>query len=206
MAGNVINVKVVPKHKCWCMPIMPVSNYQSFHSGARKRRLWYSQYCQVVAISATTVLNRIKAIAAGITKPVITMGKKYEVDELKTFIKTKDNDYWIIYELDKENEQIADFKVGKRNKVNVKKVIDTLMHSGCKQIYTDGLNVYKLIISPKLHTVRRYGTLERAGVGFTIIARQLSAALLRLELARYQTHQCRKWGAGFVLNYAYLCN
>jgi IS1 family transposase len=50
------------------------------------------------------------------------MERIYEVDELKTYIKKKTNDYWVIYAVDKESRQVVDFKTGKRTKKNIKRV------------------------------------------------------------------------------------
>lgn len=88
----------------------------------------------------------------------MAIGHKFEVDELKTYIKNKRNDYWIIYALDSESQIVADFKVGKRTKKNIKRVTDTLLLSGCKQINTDGLEIYNAVIPSKLHRVHRYCT------------------------------------------------
>jgi insertion element IS1 protein InsB len=48
---------------------------------------------RLLEISAVTVLSRIKSIASQIQKPIISMGRIYEVDELKTYIKNKGRDY-----------------------------------------------------------------------------------------------------------------
>jgi len=113
---------------------------------------------RLLGISANTVLARIKNIAGKLKKPIIATGRKYEVDELRTYVKNRNNDYWVIYALDKENKQVVDLKVGKRNKINIKEVCDTLLLADCKQINTDGLNIYRFVIPAKLHRVRRYGT------------------------------------------------
>ena len=76
---------------------------------------------RLLNISATTVIDRIQKIAAGIKKPAIVTEKVYEVDELKTYVKKKTNDYWVIYVINKESKQIVDFKAGKRTKKNLKK-------------------------------------------------------------------------------------
>lgn len=45
----------------------------------------------LLGISPTTLIVRIKKIAAEIKEPVLVKGKIYEVDELRTFVKKKDN-------------------------------------------------------------------------------------------------------------------
>ena len=44
---------------------------------------------RLLGISPTTLINRIKKIASEIKEPVLSKGKTYEVDELRTFIKKK---------------------------------------------------------------------------------------------------------------------
>jgi insertion element IS1 protein InsB len=77
---------------------------------------------RLLNISAGTVLSRIKTIAGDIKKPSISIGKVYEVDELKTYIKKKTNDYWVIYAIDMESKQVVDYKTVKRTKKNIKRV------------------------------------------------------------------------------------
>jgi len=78
---------------------------------------------RLLHISATTVISRIQKIADNIKKPAIITERGYEVDELKTYIKKKANDYWVIYAIDRASKQVVDFKAGKRNKKNLKRVI-----------------------------------------------------------------------------------
>jgi len=112
---------------------------------------------RLLNISANTVLSRIKSIADSIKKPMIKTGKIYEVDELRTYIKNKNNDCWVIYALDKQTGQVVDLKVGKRTKTNLQRVTDTLLLAKCKKIYTDGLTTYRHIIPSVIHKIKRYG-------------------------------------------------
>ncbi|MGL4631135.1 MAG: IS1/IS1595 family N-terminal zinc-binding domain-containing protein [Leadbetterella sp.] len=64
---------------------------------------------RLLRISATTVINRIKKIALQIVQPSLSLGKKYEVDEMRTFIKKKDNLIWIVYGLEKEGKKVVSF-------------------------------------------------------------------------------------------------
>src|SRR5271168_4248940 len=88
---------------------------------------------RLLNISASTVLKRIKTIAGAIKKPVIPTGRQYEVDELKTYIKNKTKECWVIYALDRQSWQVVDLKVGRRTKTNLKRVTDTLLLAKCKQ-------------------------------------------------------------------------
>lgn len=113
---------------------------------------------RLLNISPNTVIQRIKNIASNIKKPPINTNRVYEVDELKTYIKKKSAECWVIYALDKQNGQVVDLKVGRRTKINLQRVTDTLLLSKCKRIYTDALNTYRQIIPTKLHKVKRCGT------------------------------------------------
>ena len=44
---------------------------------------------RLLDISPTTLLSRIKFIASNIIEPPLFMGKEYEVDELRTYVKKK---------------------------------------------------------------------------------------------------------------------
>jgi hypothetical protein len=44
-----------------------------------------------LGISPTTLIKRIKEIAYEIKEPLLVKGKTYEVDELRTFVKKKDD-------------------------------------------------------------------------------------------------------------------
>ena len=145
---------------------------------------------RLLNISACTVLSRIKIIADGIKKPSISTGKIYEVDELKTYIKNKNKECWVIYALDKESRQVVDLKVGRRTKKNLKRVADTLLLAKCKQVYTDGLDIYRQIIPSAIHKVKRYGTnkIERKNLSLRTHLKRLnrkticySKSLLMLE-------------------------
>ncbi len=113
---------------------------------------------RLLHIAAGTVLCRIQKIAGSIKKPAILMERTYEVDELKTYTKNKTKECWVICALDKQTKQVVDFKIGNRTKKNLKRVTDTLLLANCKQIFTDGLDIYRQIIPAALHKVKRYGT------------------------------------------------
>ncbi len=113
---------------------------------------------RLLGISANTVVHQIKRIADSIKKPIILTGRTYEVDELKTYKKNKGRDYWVIYALDRQSGQVVDLKLGKRTKVNLQRITDTLLLAKCQQIYTDGLGIYEQLIPDGIHNVKPYGT------------------------------------------------
>jgi insertion element IS1 protein InsB len=141
-----------------------------------KEGLGIRSIARVLKIAVGTVIKRIKLIAAGVKLPVISTGRVYEVDELRTYIGNKARECWVTYALDKENRNVVTFKVGRRTKSNLKIVTDTLLLSGCKQIFTDGLTLYREIIPPGLHKVKRYGTnrIERSNLTLRIRLKRLN--------------------------------
>jgi len=111
---------------------------------------------RIMGISAVTVIRRILYIASEIKKPPIATGRTYEADELKTYLCKKSNEQWIAYAIDRESRKIVDFRVGKRNKRNIRPVIETLLLSGAKCICTDSLNIYRTLIPKIIHKVKAY--------------------------------------------------
>jgi IS1 family transposase len=65
---------------------------------------------RLLNISPTTLLKRIKEIAAKITPPAISIGKTYEIDEMRTFYKHKDKLVWIVYALRLKSEVYSQFE------------------------------------------------------------------------------------------------
>ncbi|SHM80260.1 IS1 family transposase [Flavobacterium chilense] len=123
-----------------------------------KEGLGIRSTARVLKISTTTLLKRIVSIARDISKPVISRGKIYEVDELCTYIRHKKNYIWLVYALEKNSGNVVSFNVGKRTNKTLCRVLDTLKLSEAKKIYTDRLKNYRYLIEKKLHSVKRFGT------------------------------------------------
>ena len=99
---------------------------------------------RILEIYPSTILRRLVKIASKIERPYsITKGKDYQVDELFTYVKNKKNKICIAYSFEPKTRKIINFVVGRRNKNNLKKVIETLILSEAQKIYTDKLNIYK---------------------------------------------------------------
>jgi insertion element IS1 protein InsB len=113
---------------------------------------------RLLKISCTTVLKRILVIAKAITKPILSLNKRYEVDEMRTYYKNKGRLLWIVYTLQKETKKVADFVVGRRTKATLQKVITTLCLSNAEKIYTDKLNLYNFLIPARRHSSTKHGT------------------------------------------------
>jgi len=113
---------------------------------------------RILKISMTTVLSKIRSIASKIRKPLITIGKEYEVDEIRTYCKLKERKIWIVYALRRDTKEVVDFAVGRRTLKTLGRVTDTLQLSGAERIYTDKLPHYKNLISKAVHQTKAYGT------------------------------------------------
>jgi IS1 family transposase len=149
---------------------------------------------RLLNISVNTVLSRIKTLASHIKKPIISTGKIYEVDELKTYIKNKNDDCWVSYALNKENGQVVDLKVGKRTKANLKAVTNTLLLSNCEQVFTDGLGIYKQIIPATIHRVKRYGInhIERMNLNLRTHLKRLNRKTICYSKSILMLESCLK--------------
>ncbi len=132
---------------------------------------------RILRISLTTVIKKVKALAASIVKPLIPLNKKaVEMDELRTYIKKKENQYWIAYALCSETKKVIDFTVGKRSKRTLKIVVNTLLLSGAKTIKTDKLNIYQSLIPKHRYVSAAYNInhIERNNLNLRTHLKRLS--------------------------------
>lgn len=97
-------------------------------------------------------------IAKNIKKPVLSKGKIYEVDELRSYIKRKDKLIWIVYALERETKRVVGLSVGNRTNHTLNIVLNTIVLSDPLAIYTDKLKQYKYLIDEKIHRTKRFGT------------------------------------------------
>jgi insertion element IS1 protein InsB len=90
---------------------------------------------RILSISINTVQTGIKWRGKSIAKPPIRLHQaNIEVDELRTFIGNKQNQYWIAYALNRSNGEVMDFIVGKRSRCTLKVLVNTLLLSGVRKI------------------------------------------------------------------------
>ena len=104
-----------------------------------KEGLGIRSTARILNVSTTTLLKRIVSIAGSISKPIISKGKTYEVDELCTYIRHKKNYIWLVYALEKSSKSVVSFNVGKRTNKTLNRVLETLKLSDAKKIFTDRL-------------------------------------------------------------------
>lgn len=157
---------------------------------------------RVLEISPTTVIGRIKYLSGLISIPsVFTKGRKYEVDELKTYIGKKENEYWVCCTLEKENGKIMSMSVGRRTKATLKKALAPILLSTPKKIHSDGLKQYKSIIDKEIHNIRQYtiNKVERQFLNFRTHLKRLcrrticfskKACMLEAVIKIYLWHGC----------------
>ena len=82
--------------------------------------------------------------------------QQYEIDELRTYIKNKENECWVIYALNKHTKQVIDFVVGRRTKVNINKVVESLKILNPTKIFSDKLSAYRSLIPKEIHNTIQY--------------------------------------------------
>ena len=131
---------------------------------------------RLLNISPTTVLSRVIKLSKQIQKPLLAFGKTYEMDELCTYVRNKDSRIWIAYSIRKDIRKVIDFKVGKRTNKTLRSVVNTLLLSDTKKIYTDKLRNYKFLIPKEVHKTTQYGTnhIERMNVNLRTHLKRLS--------------------------------
>ena len=122
-----------------------------------KEGLGIRSTARILKISTTTLLRRIIAIAESIKTPVISMNKIYEVDEMRSYVKSKDRLIWIVYALERETKKVISFHVGRRTNNTLNVVLNTLKLAKPLAIYTDKLKQYRYLIDTSIHKTKRYG-------------------------------------------------
>ena len=113
---------------------------------------------RILEISPTTVTKRILQIAQRIQKPPIVLNRDYEMDELMTYIGRKDRRICVAYAIDRKSKQIVGFSVGRRNRVTLQSVVNTLLLSNATEIRTDKFSLYYSLIPEAIHKVKKRGT------------------------------------------------
>ena len=86
------------------------------------------------------------------------MGKTYEADEIRSFVRNKSRLIWIVYALERQARQVSCFNIGARTNKTLNVVLKTLQNSKAERIYTDGFKNYKYLIDNKVHKTFRFGT------------------------------------------------
>lgn len=131
---------------------------------------------RLLHVSPSTVQNRIDKIAKSIEKPILSLNKTYEMDELCTYIGSKDNRIWIAYAIRTDTKEVVDFRVGKRTNKTLRPIILTMQLTQATRIYTDKLLNYRILINKAVHSTAKRGTnhIERMNLTLRTHLKRLS--------------------------------
>lgn len=113
---------------------------------------------RVLGISPSTVIARIKRMAARLGPEPIARGRSYEVDELSTFVGHKQNRIWVAYAIDRRTKEVVAMRVGKRSKRILQPLLATLLGAEARRIHTDGCDIYSTLIPRSIHRIKRFAT------------------------------------------------
>jgi insertion element IS1 protein InsB len=150
---------------------------------------------RVLDIAVNTVVRLIKRTAEAIEKPPIPLHRKsFEIDEVRTFIGNKSNQYWVAYVLCSDTKQIIDFIVGKRSKKILRIIVNTALCSRVKVIKTDRLNIYKSLIPTRLHLSNAYNInyIERNNLNLRTHLKRLSRRTICFSRSLVMLSACLK--------------
>jgi insertion element IS1 protein InsB len=153
----------------------------------------------ILGISPTTVIRKTLRIAESITKPAVPLGKTYEVDELKSYCKYKTRERWVTYAIRSDTRQTVDFRIGRRSKRNLGAVIQTLLLSKARKIYTDRLKTYQFLIPRKIHRRQCYkiNHIERKNLDLRTHLKRLGRKTICFSKSDAMLEACLKiyfWG------------
>lgn len=131
---------------------------------------------RLLQISPTTVISRIKSISQNISIPLIPRFKVFELDEMCTFVRKKENRIWIAYAIRKDTKEVVSFNVGKRTNKTLRRVTESLILSDAKLVHTDKLRNYQSLLPDKIHRTKQYSInhIERMNLNLRIHLKRLS--------------------------------
>jgi IS1 family transposase len=114
------------------------------------------------------------------------------VDELCTYVGSKKNRMWVAYAIRKDTREVVDYRIGKRTNVTLRPIIQTLILSGAKKIFTDKLINYKSLITKEIHSVKQRGTnyIERMNLNLRIHLKYLGRRTICYSKSRTMLDAC----------------
>lgn len=147
---------------------------------------------RVLGISPTTVIGQIKGVAATLRPPPPKAGRAYELDELATYVGNKSNRVYVAYALDRKSRAVAGLVVGRRNKANLRQVVDPVVHADARRITTDGLDLYGYLVPPGIHRVKGFGInrIERNNLTLRTQLKRLGRRTLCYSKSIVMLHAC----------------
>ncbi|MBO6515108.1 MAG: IS1 family transposase [Bacteroidia bacterium] len=154
---------------------------------------------RLLNISPTTVIVRVLSISQSIKKPYIALGKSYEMDELATYIQSKNNRIWVAYAIRLDTKEVVNFVVGKRTNRTLRCVTNTLVLAEARSISTDKLQNYRSLIPESIHTTKQRGInhIERKNLSLRTHVKRLSRRTICFSRSLAMLIACLKiyfWG------------
>lgn len=150
---------------------------------------------RILKIALATVMKKIKLIAAKISKPPIPFNCKIiELDEVRTFVKRKDNHYWIAYAICSKTKRVIDFIVGKRTKRTLRMIVNTLLLTNAETIKTDKLSIYQALVPQHRHISNAYNInhIERNNLNLRTHLKRLSRRTICFSKSLLMLECCLK--------------
>lgn len=124
-------------------------------AGLSKEGMGISSISRWLKKPKTTIQRALLKTGNTVVKPQgHEPGGEYELDEMTLTIAGQ-KDIYLIYAINRDNRQVVDFFIGNRTKDNIRRVVDSVMSSSPKKIYTDGLNSYPSLIPKNIHKLGR---------------------------------------------------
>jgi IS1 family transposase len=157
---------------------------------------------RILKIALATVIKKIKQIAGKVIKPPIPLNcKVLELDEVRTFIRKKENPCWVTYAICSETKRVIDFVVGRQTKRTLKMIVNTLLLSNAETIKTDKLNIYQSLIPiPRHHSVAyNINSIERNNLNLRTHLKRLSRRTICFSRSLLMFECCLKiyfWALG----------
>ncbi|HCL06873.1 MAG TPA: IS1 family transposase [Chitinophagaceae bacterium] len=161
---------------------------------------------RVMKIALSTVVKKLKYIADKIIKPPIPANcKEVELDELRTYIGRKENQYWVAYAICSQTKKPIDFVVGKRSKQTLATIVNTLLLSKVEKIRTDKLNIYRGLIPHNQHISEAYNInhIERNNLNLRTHLKRLSRRTICFSRSVTMLAACLKIYFSFSEGYIY---
>tara|TARA_R110000851_G_scaffold61343_4_gene141186 strand:- start:290652 stop:290948 length:297 start_codon:yes stop_codon:yes gene_type:complete len=83
---------------------------------------------RIIGISKNTVLSRMLKLSKQITASDLSkFGYKYELDEMWTFIKMKEDFTWITYAIERDSKNVVGFLIGSKSKANIRPLVEEIL-------------------------------------------------------------------------------
>jgi insertion element IS1 protein InsB len=109
---------------------------------------------RVLGISTTTVLHRIRMLSRQVVRPV-PPNATYQLDEMRVVVGNKAKVFWLSYAFCVETRQVVGIVVGRRNLRNLGAVVARVLSFKPKAVFTDRLDLYRVLLPNWVHRVHR---------------------------------------------------